>query len=177
MIGPALGLKSLPLRSRQGAGPFVLIGWRPYPGNPLLWPIPARLPCGKPIPCSTPIHMPGCPTSRGFCETWDSTTANPVVFSFVSFAVKEFRGSVRHRIAAWRQSSVFQPRSGARMQPTAQAVGVKCGNHQAPEGRKNSSSHRLESAVIPAVQPTESASPTPPTPPRLGKTIDGPPLR
>ena len=33
---------------------------------------------------------------------------------------------------------VIKPRSGVRMQPTAQAVGTKCQKESAPEGRKKS---------------------------------------
>jgi Flp pilus assembly protein TadG len=64
-----------------------------------------------------------------------------------------FSVCVRTKILAkrWTKASRFQPRSGVRVQPTAQAMG-KSGNRQAPEGRRISSHAHSFSATICAFQ-------------------------
>jgi Flp pilus assembly protein TadG len=67
----------------------------------------------------------------------------------------------RYLAFRWNEPAGFQPRSGVRIQPTAQAVG-KVKNRRAPAGRKSSSHARSFSAAIYALKSaTASAAEVP----------------
>jgi Flp pilus assembly protein TadG len=84
------------------------------------------------------------------------TSVLPVGGNLETFAFgwrSAFSASVRARYLAfrWNEPVAFQPRSGVRIQPTAQAVG-KVESVPAPTGRKSSSHAHTFSAAIYALQ-------------------------